>query len=89
MEIPDRVIKAVYETQKVKNQISEGSPRSMMMADFGFSKLQIQKLAVRLNDIAGDFNSQTDIDAEKVAACKTVRDCIDLVISNSLTLFKK
>lgn len=50
------------------------------MSDFGFSEIQLIKLADRFRKIAEQTNPDADVTPGQVEVCETVEDCIDLVV---------
>lgn len=71
---------AILKTNGENNPDPSKLPDDTKMADFGFSEIQLIKLADRFRKIVQQTNPGGDITPVDIEGCETVGDCIDLVV---------
>ncbi len=81
--IPALVKTAIQEVKGEKHPDPTDISLETLLSELEFDKRKIQQLTDKLNEIANRFRPQKLIDKKAVSKCKTVHDCILLVVYNS------
>lgn len=82
-DIPSLVKIAILKTNGSAHPDPTRLPADTQMSAFHFSFFLYSQLTVRFDQISDLFNQNTDISETAVEHCKTVQDCINLVLAQS------
>jgi hypothetical protein len=80
MTIADQVKKAILETCGMGGTDVSELDDNLSISEFSMNEMQLIQLTESFNDIVYANNPKSSISIRDVEKCKTVKDCISLVI---------